>query len=142
MPKWFARLFAVVMIVACLATAWYAYQHEKLNYTAEDVRTSLETSLARERKQQYEYNEVSEKLPEARAELERLQPLADAAVKTLREGNTDLTASIALSEAEAGTALASVTDLMTTMDEKDRQLQNEMTNALNALVRSLPAGGQ
>ena len=62
--------------------------------------------------------------------------------KTLREGNTDLTASIALSEAEAGTALASVTDLMTTMDEKDRQLQNEMTNALNALVRSLPAGGQ
>ena len=54
MPKWFARLFAVMMILACGFTAWYAYQHEKLTRAIEDVRVSLETSQARERKQQYE----------------------------------------------------------------------------------------
>ena len=81
MPKWFARLFAVLMVIACGLTAWYAYQHEKLTFALEDVRVSLETSQARERKQQYEYDEVTKALPAAQKELEEILHSGEKAIR-------------------------------------------------------------
>lgn len=58
----------------------------------------LDTSRQREKKQQYEYDQVVEALPLARDELARLQPQADAAKaeeKLLREQRKALRAEIA-----------------------------------------------
>lgn len=147
MPKWFARLFAIIMVLACGLTAWYAFQHEKLTFAIEDIRVSLETSQARERKQQYEYDEVTKALPEAKQELESIQPKADAAKaqettlrdqrKTLRTTNTNLTEQVAAADLRVAStvsdyhvAVASLTDLANTME-------SSITDALSSLYQSL-----
>ncbi|MBQ6563383.1 MAG: hypothetical protein K6A68_11810 [Clostridiales bacterium] len=152
MPKWFARLFAVIMVLACGLTAWYAYQHEKLTFAIEDVRVSLETSQARERKQQYEYNEVTKALPEAKKELENIQPQADAAKteenklrdqrKTLRSSNAALNEQVAEADlrvaataSEYKNAIASLTDLTGTMEDG-------MTDALSLLYQALSSAAE
>lgn len=89
--KWDRGLAAAcvaVMLVLCLFMAWYVPSRAGQLFRLEDTAKSLETSRGRERKQQYEYDEVTRKLPETRAELAETQPLADAAaekVRTLKE---------------------------------------------------------
>ena len=72
-------LFAFVMLVCVLFIIWYLPAVSDRRFRLEDVQKSLETSMGRERKQQYEYDETVKALPEAEAELERLIPLAAAA---------------------------------------------------------------
>ncbi len=149
MPKWFARVFAVVMVLACIVMAWYAYQHERLNYSAEDVRTSLETSQARERKQQYEYDEVVKKLPEARSELDEVKPQADQAAREeaglrqtrqeLRDQNDQLNLQIEQADTRLQTAMATVTDLIHEIREKEYRILDSMNGALGALMNATPS---
>ena len=147
MPKWFARVFTIVMVLACVATAWYAYQHEKLNFALEDVRVSLETSRARERKQQYEYDQVAEALPKAREELDEIQPKADAAKaeenalretrKSLRAVQGELTDTLEVTDGRvriAGEALAANYD---TFSEVSAGVESGMTDALSELLSAM-----
>ncbi len=147
MPKWFARLFAIMMILACGFTAWYAYQHEKLTLAIEDVRISLETSQARERKQQYEYNEVTKALPEAKEQLEVIQPQADAAKaeenklrdqrKTLRTANTDLNAKVTAAEERVAASASAYESAVASLTDLTESLEEGMTDALSILHDAL-----
>ena len=71
-------LCALFLIVYVPAMAWRQFQ-------LDDTALSLETSQGRERKQQYEYDEVTAALPETRAELAEVQPLADEAAAKVAE---------------------------------------------------------
>ena len=147
MPKWFARLFAIMMILACGFTAWYAYQHEKLTLAIEDVRISLETSQARERKQQYEYNEVTKALPEAKEQLKVIQPQADAAKaeenklrdqrKTLRTANTDLNAKVTAAEERVAASASAYESAVASLTDLTESLEEGMTDALSILHDAL-----
>ena len=147
MPKWFARLFAIMMILACGFTAWYAYQHEKLTLAIEDVRISLETSQARERKQQYEYNEVTKALPEAKEQLEVIKPQADAAKaeenklrdqrKTLRTANTDLNAKVTAAEERVAASASAYESAVASLTDLTESLEEGMTDALSILHDAL-----
>ncbi len=147
MPKWFARLFAVLMVIACGLTAWYAYQHEKLTFAIEDVRVSLETSQARERKQQYEYDEVTKALPEAQKELEEIQPKADAAKaeestlrdqrKALRSSNTDLNEQVTAADARVSEQSAAFQMAVASLSDLTETLEDGMADALSVLSQSL-----
>ncbi len=80
--------FTCVMLVFCLFLGWYVPSRGDLDFRLADIELSLETSYGREKKQQYEYDEVTVKLPLTRAELEETKPLAEeaeAAVKALKE---------------------------------------------------------
>lgn len=86
--KRLAGLFAAVMLLFSLAMALWVPLRARTDFRLADVRLSLETSEGRERKQQAEYAEVSEKLPKVKAELEETKPLAEAAaaeVSALKE---------------------------------------------------------
>ena len=65
-------LFSLFMIVYVPLRSYQRFQ-------IADLELSLETSLGRERKQQYEYDEVTTELPLVRERLQELQPLADEA---------------------------------------------------------------
>ncbi len=81
-------VFACVMLVFCFFLSWYVLSRGEMDFRLADIELSLETSYGRERKQQYEYDEVTEKLPLTRAELEETKPLAEeaeAAVRALKE---------------------------------------------------------
>ena len=70
------------------------------------LELQLETSRSRERKQQMEYDAVAEALPLAQAELEELQPQADAAKETenaLRAQRKQLRSDVASLEAAVQT---------------------------------------
>ena len=71
-------LCALFLIVYVPAMAWRQFQ-------LDDTALSLETSQGRERKQQYEYDEVTAALPETRAKLAEVQPLADEAAAKVAE---------------------------------------------------------
>ena len=77
-------LFAAVMLIFSVATAAFVILRSVLDFRLEDTERSLETSHGRERKQQYEYDEVTEQLPQARAELAEAEPKAAEAAETVR----------------------------------------------------------
>ena len=137
MPKWFARLFAVMMILACGFTAWYAYQHEKLTLAIEDVRVSLETSQARERKQQYEYNEVTKALPEAKEAAKAEENKLRDQRKTLRTSNTDLNEKVTAAEARVAASAAAYQSAVASLSDLTQSLEEGMTDALSVLHESL-----
>ena len=74
-----ARVFAAVMLLFCLFLAWYVPTNARLDQRIDDLERSIESARGRERKQQKEYEEITARLPEAKAELEETQPLAEAA---------------------------------------------------------------
>ena len=144
MPKWFARLFAVVMLLACGATAYFVYQHEKLSYAVEDARVSLETSRARERKQEYEWDQVSQAIPKAEEELSLLQPQVDdllASLTDLRqtrtaldEANTVLTESVTHTQTQVSSLTDSLYLRMDALEEQTEDTENALTQALDQLL--------
>ncbi|MBQ9325852.1 MAG: hypothetical protein IJ246_08780 [Clostridia bacterium] len=145
MPKWFARLFAVVMLLACGATAYFVYQHEKLSYAVEDARVSLETSRARERKQEYEWDQVSQAIPKAEEELSLLQPQVDdllASLTDLRqtrtaldEANTVLTESVTHTQTQVSSLTDSLYLRMDALEEQTEDTENALTQALDQLLQ-------
>ena len=78
-------LFTLVMLLCVLFLAWYLPAIGERQFRLEDVRKSLDTSLGRERKQQYEYDETVAAIPLTEAELERITPLAEAAQQEVKE---------------------------------------------------------
>ena len=78
-----ARLFVAVMLAFSLAAAACTALRAGLDASLDDTARSLETSRGRERKQQYEYDEVSAQLPLAREELAEIQPLAAEAAEAV-----------------------------------------------------------
>jgi len=83
--RFFPLFFTVVMLVTVLFLAWYIPSVCERRFQLEDVRKSLETSQGRERKQQYEYDKVLEEIPEVQAELDRIQPVKEAAEKEMKD---------------------------------------------------------
>ena len=77
----FESVFACVLLLFCLALIVWVPLRGILDARLTEASLSLETSQGRERKQEYEYAQVSEELPATRARLEETQPLADAAAE-------------------------------------------------------------
>ena len=78
-------LFSLVMMFCVLFLIWYLPAVAQLRFDLADTQKSLETSLGRERKQQYEYDETVAAIPVTEAELERLAPLVESAQKEVKE---------------------------------------------------------
>lgn len=72
-------IFAIGMLLFCGLLAWTAVDIHHLQAQTQELRTSLETSQGRERKQQYEYDAVASEIPLLQAELAVVQPQAEAA---------------------------------------------------------------
>lgn len=112
LPGWFRALFVMVMLAVCGVVAFCAVEQVQLRFQVEDVTRSLDTSRQRERKQQYEYDQVTADLPAAQAELARIQPQADgalaavAALKAQRASLREESAALVLEVEEAQAALA------------------------------------
>lgn len=79
LPGWLRALLVPVLLVLCVETCWYCITTQQLNAANADLAAKLETSRQRERKQQYEYDEVCKALPEVQAQLAVIQPQADEA---------------------------------------------------------------
>ena len=79
-----AWTFALVMLLFSLAMMLWVPLRARLDAQLADTRLSLETSQGRERKQQMEYDQVTEELPKVRAELAEVQPRADAAAEEVQ----------------------------------------------------------
>jgi len=101
-------LFTLVMLACCIFLVWYTFSSSSMVFRLQDTRLSLETSQGRERKQQAEYEQVSQELPETRQALEVILPEAEAAQaqvdalkaerKALREQKADLESKLAQSQ--------------------------------------------
>ena len=78
-------VFTGMLLVFCLFLVWFIPTRAELDFSMADTGLSLETSYGRERKQQFEYDEVTAALPLTRTELEETQPLADAAADTVAQ---------------------------------------------------------
>ena len=79
-----AWAFALTMLLFSLAMMLWVPLRARLDDQLADIRLSLETSQGRERKQQMEYDQVTEELPKVRAELAEVQPQADAAAEEVQ----------------------------------------------------------
>ena len=77
--------FVLVMLLFVLFIFWYVPSESSLRFQLQDVGKSLETSQGRERKQQKEYDEAAEAIPETEAEIARVLPLAEAAQKEVND---------------------------------------------------------
>jgi len=83
--KWFRRAFVLLMLAFCAFLAGQVILRARLDFRTEEAIRSLETSRGRERKQQFEYDEVTAQIPLTRAELEETLPRAEAASRTVEE---------------------------------------------------------
>ncbi len=79
LPRWFKAVFAVIMLAACGIVGYFAIASEQLTAQKADVTQKLETSIQRERKQQFELEEVQRQLPLVQSELDGTLPQAQAA---------------------------------------------------------------
>lgn len=111
---WFRVLFVTVMLLFCAALAFFAADQVRLKARIDDLTLSLETSRGREARQNHEYDEAVAALPEAKADLERVQPLAEAAKAeeaALRQQRKDVRAEIAALERQIAEAQAQLDEL-------------------------------
>ena len=89
----FSLLFAFAMLIFCLFIIGFVIAGNRLDAQIGNVRLDLETSRGRERKQQYEYEEVSRLLPEKQEELDAVLPLAEqyqSEVRSLKDLRKEL----------------------------------------------------
>ena len=75
----FSFCFTLLMLCFCLLLFAWVPLKSSLDIRLADAALSLETSQGRERKQQNEYDQVSEELPRVRESLAEAEPLAAAA---------------------------------------------------------------
>lgn len=95
MPRWFTALLVAVLILCSVTVAAFLFHQAKVTEDIAQAKISLEAVQGRLRKQQQEYAEALEALPAALAELETLQPQAQAAYEqeqSLRQQRKDLRA--------------------------------------------------
>ncbi len=132
LPMWFRLVFALVMLSVCVVVAYCTVEDVSLRYQVEDLTRSVDTSHQREKKQQYEYDQVVEKLPQTQAELDTVLPEAEAAQatvtdlktqrKTLREEKQTLEAAIEGAKKEETEARQQAEDLQKEIDALQQQL--------------------
>ncbi len=132
LPMWFRLVFALVMLSVCVVVAYCTVEDVSLRYQVEDLTRSVDTSHQREKKQQYEYDQVVEKLPQTQAELDMALPEAEAAQatvtdlktqrKTLREEKQTLEAAIEGAKKEETEARQQAEDLQKEIDALQQQL--------------------
>ena len=77
----FSSFFVIIMLLFVLFILWYIPTESSLSFQLQDVGKSLETSQGRERKQQKEYDDAANAIPDTEAEIARVLPLAEAAQK-------------------------------------------------------------
>lgn len=102
-------LFSLMMFITALLVAWYSVTANQLDFQLADLSTSLETSRAREKKQQFEYDQVLADIPLLQQELAETQPQADEAVAhvaALKERRKELRAQKAVLEEQASASQA------------------------------------
>lgn len=102
MKKLLRTGFVLVMIFTILLVIWYIPVSRSARSRIAEAADELETSIQREEKQRYEYNQVTDELPTVLAVLAEKQPLAEAAkseIKALKSERNDLRAQKAELEA-------------------------------------------
>lgn len=82
---WFPAVSVLILAIAALMTIAYLPIRSSLDFRVSDLNESLKQNQGRERKQQAEYEKVCTDLPAAQAQLEALQPQADAAAARVSE---------------------------------------------------------
>ena len=132
LPMWYRLLFSQVMLSESDDDANCTVDDESLPYQVEDLTRSVDTSHQREKKQQYEYDQVVEKLPKTQEELDTVLPEAEAAQatvtdlkaqrKTLREEKKTLEAAIEAAKAEETEALQQAEDLRKEIEALQQQV--------------------
>ena len=85
----FTVFFVIIMMISCLWLIVWVPLNAYLDLRLSEAAMDLETSQGRERKQEFEYNQVVEAIPLTQLELDEAQPLADS----LQQEVTDLKAS-------------------------------------------------
>lgn len=85
----FTVFFVIIMMISCLWLIVWVPLNAYLDFRLSEAAMDLETSQGRERKQDFEYNQVVEAIPLTRQELDEAQPRADS----LQQEVTDLKAS-------------------------------------------------
>lgn len=136
LPGWFCTLFVIVMIALCALLAAFAVEQQQLRFQIEDLSVKLETSRQREAKQTYEYDQVVAELPLVKAELERVQPLADAAMAEedrLRKERKELRAAVSALEEQIAQRQAELDELTA-----QAQALQEIFSPLNTLLTPVP----
>ena len=129
-PGYFQGLFVAAMLIVCVLLALFAVDQVRLRAQIDDLTLSLETSRGREARQNHEYDEVVAALPEARAELERVAPLAEAAKaeeNELRQQRKDIRAENAALQEQIDAAQTELDALMVqaaALQEAAASLQN------------------
>ena len=68
-----------VLLITVLFLLWYTVSIGTARSALEEAQNDLETNRGRERKQEYEYNQVVEEIPRVQAEIDALRPQVDAA---------------------------------------------------------------
>ena len=81
----FSSFFVIIMLLFILFVLWYVPTDSSLRFQLQDVGKSLETSQGRERKQQKEYDEAANAIPDTEAEIARVLPRAEAAQNEVDE---------------------------------------------------------
>lgn len=131
-PGLFRGVFIAVMAAVCIMLAGFAVEQHSLRFEIDDLTLKLDTSRQREAKQTYEYNQVSEELPLAKAELEKLAPVAEelkAQEKALRQERKELRTSLAALEEEVADRQAEYETLL----EKAQALEDALSSLQNVL---------
>lgn len=134
---WFRALFVVVMLLACAALAFFAVEQVRLKAQIDDLTLSLETSRGREARQNHEYDGAVSALPDVKAELERVAPLAEAAKAeeaALRQQRKEMRAEIAALEEQIDAAQTELDALM----EQARALQQAVDGLGSILATPKP----
>ena len=132
MPGWFRALFTAVMLFVCGVIAFCTVEQVGLRAQVEDLTRSLNTSRQRERKQQYEYDQVVAAIPETEAELASVQPEADEAVqavadlKALRKELRAQRDTLAAELETAQTELAQAQEALAEAEAARKQLEEEI----------------
>lgn len=149
--KWLKGLCILVMLACCCVTCWYVVTTDQLESRRTELTQKLETSMGRERKQQAEYDQVLQQLPEQDAALEQLLPQAEAAKaeadalkaqrKTLRAELAALSDALAQTDApeeELARIQTLLTQAQSDLDDKQALLDRllEQTHTVLMLLRS------
>ena len=139
-PRWFTALVVAVLLLCSAVVASSLFREAALHQEIADVQTTLSAAQGRLRKQQQEYADYAAALPEVLAELETVQPQADAAYaqeqllrqqrKELRAENAALADEIAALTAQSAQGSEEAAQTL----EAITQLQNALA-ALDALAQ-------
>ena len=132
-------IFILGMLAFCVFMAWHTWTVADLKFQVQDVSLSLDTSRQREKKQQYEYDQVVSAIPETEAELASVQPEADEAVQAvadLKAQRKELRAqrdTLAAELETAQTELAQAQEALAEAETARKQLEEEIA-ALQAEI--------